>query len=142
LPPQKTFRTYLDWYTFDVAVQNLTKQLQNSGLQFDCIYGVPRGGLILAVCLSHTLNLPLTPIISYNFTNSKILFVDDTCDSGRTLESLKLMYPKSFFSTIYFNKQSKLIRPDFYVWEQRTDEWIVFPWESSVANENIKKGGK
>ena len=47
----------LSWVEFDQAVQSLVEQL--SSTTFAGIYGGPRGGLCLAVALSHALQRPL-----------------------------------------------------------------------------------
>ena len=48
------------------------------------IYGIPRGGLCLAVALSHKLNIELL-----KEPRNNILIVDDIYDSGETLHRYK-----------------------------------------------------
>jgi hypoxanthine phosphoribosyltransferase len=112
------------WREFDYAVENLAWQLKAGNLldQFDWIYGIPRGGLVLAVALSHKLDKPLveTPCTDWN----RILVVDDISDSGETLMAL---LPK-LSATIHYNTQSKF-RPLAWVHTKRTMDWIVYPWE-------------
>ena len=45
------------WKEFDESVEQITKRCKI--LNFSGIYGVPRGGLCLAVALSHRLNVNL-----------------------------------------------------------------------------------
>ena len=47
------------------------------------IYGVPRGGLLLAVMLSHRLNIPI--VQERDRIGRNTLIVDDICDSGKTM---------------------------------------------------------
>ena len=47
----------LNWADFDACVQVLTER--HSGRSLNCVFGIPRGGLCLAVGLSHALGLPL-----------------------------------------------------------------------------------
>ena len=58
--------------------------------QYVAVHGLPRGGLAIAVHLSHFLQLPLVTSISQfcsEFPNGgKLLVVDDIIDSGRTFE--------------------------------------------------------
>src|SRR3989344_5544025 len=107
----------LDWSEFD----KLTEQIIKSGAKFDGIYGVPRGGLVLAVYLSHKLNIPL---ILYPTLNT--LVVDDISDEGKTLSSLKNRKIATLFSTPWTK-----IKPDWYV-KTKSDKntWIIFPWEN------------
>ena len=92
------------------------------------VYGVPRGGLVLSVMISHALSIPLL----HAPTNGCII-VDDICDSGETL----LHYANNtsgdkksdYHIVTMFYKQNKLnIVPEYYANEKK-DKWIVFPWE-------------
>ena len=60
----------LSWADFDACVQVLTQRY--GGRSFDGVFGIPRGGLCLAVGLSHSLDLPLLPA-----PNNHCLIVDD-----------------------------------------------------------------
>ena len=61
---------YFTWSEFDESVEHIAKECEF--LEFSGIYGVPRGGLCLAVALSHKLKIKL---ISEPINNS--LIVDD-----------------------------------------------------------------
>ena len=61
---------YFSWCEFDKSVENIANKCKF--LEFSGIYGVPRGGLCLAVALSHKLKIEL---ISKPIKNS--LIVDD-----------------------------------------------------------------
>lgn len=97
------------------AVFNICGQRDFSG-----VYGFPRGGLPLAVWISHRAGLPLLLAPSEN-----ALLVDDIADTGATL----FKYRKShFIATMFYHRQSSVV-PDFWMFEKKNDEWIVFPWE-------------
>ena len=132
LPKTKTIIKHLSWENFDVAVKELVKQIGNE--EFSEIFPIPRGGIVLAGCLSYKLN---SSILSQGYLReftdtSKILFIDDTVDSGQTLDYYKSWFRKAKFATIFYNKQS-IVKPDFWVWEQKPEEWIVFPWENTIS---------
>ena len=114
-------KTYLDWQYIDDAVTNLAHQIKSSGLNIEHIFGMPRGGLIPAVMLSHKLNIPLfkTGMILDN----KVLIVDDICDSGVTLQKYNVTT-----ATIHY-KQSAMVEPNFYYSLTPEDKWLVYPWE-------------
>ena len=104
---------------------------------FTGIYGVPRGGLCLAVALSHKLKIEL---ISEPIKNS--LIVDDVYETGITLTTFKNIEGAMFF--VLFSK----IKPTWWntVFISKKSQWIVFPWENTLNSktdreEYIKKRG-
>ena len=62
--------SYFSWSEFDKSVEQIANKCEF--LEFSGIYGVPRGGLCLAVALSHKLKINL---LSKPIKNS--LIVDD-----------------------------------------------------------------
>lgn len=113
----------MNWDKFEKGVKSLVKQISNSGYYFNGIYGVARGGLPLAVRLSHLLNLPL---INHSHTiTRKTLITDDLVDSGKTLEGFKGFK----ICTLYYKPQS-IVKPDFYAFT--TTRWVCFPWEMKI----------
>ena len=52
-------KIYIDWENFGIMMDELYEIIKISNIKFDGIYGIPRGGLPIAVALSHKLNLPL-----------------------------------------------------------------------------------
>ena len=126
---------YFTWSDFDKSVEHITNRCMN--FEFSGIYGVPRGGLWLAVALSHKLNIKL---ISEPLKNS--LVVDDIYETGITLNTYKDIEGAMFF--VLFSK----IKPTWWntVFISKKSEWIVFPWENTLnsqndRNEYIKKRG-
>lgn len=90
------------------------------GKNFTGVYGIPRGGCVLAVMLSHALNIPMLP-----YPKHGCLIVDDISDSGHTLQFYK--YQGYATTTMYYHKDT-VTMPDFTVYEKGS-EWIRFPWE-------------
>ena len=126
---------YFSWSEFDKSVEyiaNKCKFLKISG-----IYGIPRGGLCLAVALSHKLKINL---ISQPIKNS--LIVDDIYETGITLKTFKNIEGAMFF--VLFSKVSPTWWNSVHISEK--SEWIVFPWENplnlqSDRNDYNKKRG-
>lgn len=108
----------LTWEEFDKAVLNIANYFYGTP---KCIYGQPRGGLCLAVALSHKMKLPLVLQPTQN-----ALWVDDVVETGKTfLEAYDSNYDMYFAS--WFAKADKVI----YAPEQLNEnEWLVFPWEN------------
>ena len=116
-------KRFITWDYIETAIDNIASQILTSEYQIKHIYGMPRGGLIPAVMLSHKLSIPLfTPGMVINSTT---LVVDDICDSGETMYSYwKYGIP---FATIH-TKLTASVQPTFY-YEVVDKDWIVYPWE-------------
>ena len=126
---------YFTWSEFDKSVEEIADKCRFK--EFSGIYGVPRGGLCLAVALSHKLKIEL---ISKPKKNS--LIVDDVCETGLTLTTFKDIEGAVFF--VLFSK----IKPKWWntVFISKKNQWIVFPWENTLNSksdreEYIKKRG-
>ena len=126
---------YFSWSEFDKSVDHIANKCKF--LEFSGIYGIPRGGLCLAVALSHKLKINL---ISEPIKNA--LIVDDIYETGYTLNTFKDIEGAMFF--VLFSKTN----PTWWntVHKPEKGEWIVFPWENksnlqSDRNEYIKKRG-
>ena len=119
---------YFTWSEFDKSVEYIAHNCKN--LKLSGIYGVPRGGLCLAVALSHKLKIKL---ISEPTNNS--LIVDDIYETGITLNTFKDIEGAKFF--VLFSKE----KPKWWntVFISKQNEWIVFPWENPLNLENDRK---
>ena len=120
--------SYFSWNEFDKSVEQIANKCKL--LEFSGIYGVPRGGLCLAVALSHKLKINL---LSEPIKNS--LIVDDIYETGITLKTLKHIEGAMFF--VLFSK----IRPTWWnsVHISEKSEWIVFPWENTLNLQSDRK---
>ena len=126
---------HFTWSDFDKAVVHIANKCKF----LDCsgVYGVPRGGLCLAVALSHKLKINL---ISEPKKNS--LIVDDVYETGITLNTYKDVEGAVFF--VLFSKSNPTWWNSVFISEK--NKWIVFPWENSLDSqidrqEYIKKRG-
>ena len=119
---------YLSWMGFEFAISEFVRDYKENDRKCEGVYGPPRGGLPIAVTLSHRLNIPLIKGYWESEHLNKVLIVDDIADTGKTLESL--IGPKFITYTIYYHQQS-IVKPDYYVFEKK-DEWVVFPWEEDI----------
>ncbi|MEJ6585934.1 MAG: phosphoribosyltransferase [Synechococcus sp. ChSW.bin.154] len=109
----------LTWIQFNWAVETITASYAFHS--FAGIYGVPRGGVCLAVALSHSLALPW-------LTEPKqgCLVVDDVYETGQTLSFIREQVDATF--VVWMSK----VPPEW--WDAAItispDEWLVFPWEN------------
>lgn len=115
------------WDMVEQFVEAVRKEY--TGVRLDGVYGLPRGGLIFAVMLSHKLNIPLL-----SSPTKHSLVVDDICDSG---ESLLHYYKNSSdpeciertqICTMFYKENKLGVVPDYWMYQKEND-WIVFPWE-------------
>ncbi len=110
---------FLSWNEFDIAVQTIS--YANKKKVFSGVYGFPRGGLCLAVAISHSLNIPLL----YE-PKQDSLIVDDVYETGSTLNQVRTLSGVSIY--VWLSK----VDPDWWnaVETTNSEEWLVFPWEN------------
>lgn len=123
-------KIYTTWEDVEVGVQKIISKLP----EVDYVVGIPRGGLILAVMISHRLDIKHMTIDhlekleedGFDMIKKRILIVDDISDSGQTLKR----YKKAGYTTATLDVRNTTITvPDiFHVWLESTD-WVVYPWE-------------
>jgi hypoxanthine phosphoribosyltransferase len=108
------------WADFDHAVDELVLRLATLRASFANVYGIPRGGLVLATVLSHRLSLPYAKRVT-----QRTLVVDDISDSGRVLKPYKAM--GCTLATLHIVPYTTTV-PD--IWARvRKGTWIIYPWE-------------
>ena len=95
---------------------------------FKKVYGVPRGGLIPAVMLSHFIEIPL--ILNKEEIDEETVIIDDIVDTGKTISKL----PRRGTLVSLFYKPHSIITPDFYARKVENDEWVVFPFETDESS--------
>jgi len=138
----------LNWNELQTKTFELSKKIKNE--KIDLIVAIARGGLCISHILSDFLGVSITSftISSYSdlkqekslkilykidadFSNKKILLVDDVSDTGKTfirgIEYLKELGAKEIKTASLFIKPWTKFLPDFYV--DKTSSWIIFPCE-------------
>lgn len=136
-------------YTFDNyqdGINILYQQIVNSGIKYDYIVGLSRGGLVPAVALSHKLSVPLIPVV-WSTTSKKgnidvmdlvdnprhkLLVVDDILDSGVTMKTFLDYHGKMDVAVLIYNYEQEVV-PNYYVKSIHRSvfpNWIDFWWET------------
>lgn len=118
-------KVYVSWKDMEEFVDSLINELNKQNFKPTGVYGIPRGGLILATLISYKMDIPLLMNASKD-----CLIVDDIADSGRTLLHFTendTQFNRYFIATMFYHKRS-IVKPNFYKFE-KNDKWIVFPWE-------------
>ncbi len=109
----------LSWEDFSDCIFQIIQA--TSSKEYSGVYGFPRGGLCLAVTLSHYLKLPFL-----NKPEPNALIIDDIYETGRTLTTIRDLPGIDAF--VWVSK----VRPEWWhaVEIMDTNDWVVFPWES------------
>lgn len=121
-------KRYLSWDDIDRAINRIVASIHSSEIELKAIGGLPRGGLIPAVMLSHRLGIPFVSQVNIKNIFGNILIVDDICDTGQTLKQFK--FENNVYTATLHWKQSAEYQPNYF-WEiAYENEWIVYPWEN------------
>lgn len=108
---------YITWEEFDEAVSQMPKPI------CDSFYPIPRGGLVLAVALSHKWGKPIV-----DRPTKLSIIVDDIADSGKTLNEVRLRYPYPAY--VLVKRNTCKLNAITYAIGMDDEDWIVFPWEN------------
>jgi xanthine phosphoribosyltransferase len=159
--------SYIDQTDFLVMVQKLAQLIARGPWQPDFIVGIGRGGLVPAVYISHSLQIPMLSIdhsskvpgfadqllhkVAHMRVNgARMLFVDDINDSGGTINYVRKVLGESVGSVgghdddmrfaVLVDNVSSQARVEFAVEtiDRTTDKrWFVFPWEAVMSADQL-----
>lgn len=119
---------YYIWEEFDADCEKMAQWAKDK--KFKNVFGIPRGGLIVAVKLSHLLEIPV--ILSTEDISAATFVVDDIVDEGNTLSRfLGSLHCKVMTASLYLGQNSS-IEPDLFF--HKKINWIVFPWETNASS--------
>lgn len=131
-------RIYYSWHQFDEDAREIAEWAKR--YNFKSVFGIPRGGLVVAVKMSHLLKIPL--LLSRDDITNDTLVVDDIIDTGKTMHKLLFsllganVMVASLFVGPEFGDEERKVAPDFFL-HRKTDKdtWVVFPWEDEDDSE-------
>jgi len=108
--------------------------------KYAIMIGIPRGGYIIAIYLSHYFNLSWIDFDTFKqfqgcYNKETILIVDDIADTGNTLKDLK-----DFDCATLYYKPRSIVKPTYYVEEFKNSDWVVYPFEQAEEVPNRKVG--
>lgn len=114
------------WINFFKDIEIIINNKEWNVWRFASIYGVPRGGISLALVLSQKLGIPFYQ--DKTEVTNHTLIVDDIIDSGKT----RKYYSKNYFLSLHgSNQDSSLEEHTYIVNPHNKGEWIVYPWETN-----------
>lgn len=129
------YKEFINWNQIEYAVADIANFINNGNYSNYKIIGLPRGGLIPAVLLSHRTSLPL---ITKPEINDHLIIIDDIIDSGetiiKTVNELKNWGIQPVVCSLYYRLDNGFT-PDWWVHGIKNDDprWIQFPWELSAS---------
>jgi len=115
----------LDWNDFDEFIHHTLARIENSSKKFSGVYGLPRGGLVIATCLSHSLGIPLLMAPTEN-----CLIVDDIDDSGESLVHYVSESSKRNYTILTRCNRYPKLHDHWYEIGIGDGRWVIFPWEN------------
>lgn len=131
------------WSQFDNDMEHIAKRLKRVPCEYEYIVAIPRGGLVVATILSHSLDVGHVLTVKQfkdilqnrDAVHSHILLVDDISDSGDTFKEYcktleQIGGPLLRITTVawYIRKETTKFIPDFWAADAE-NYWIQFPWE-------------
>lgn len=133
-------KMYCSWSDVHDIVGTISREINSEGMEIDYVTGIPRGGLVPAVILSHQIDrkyMPFHEAVNQPIvTRKKILVLDDICDSGDTFNKLVTL---DFITCSIYKRHSSSYTPAIIGAIIKTDAWIVFPWEK-VGSKTLRDG--
>jgi hypothetical protein len=147
-------REWMSWEDLGAAVEDLARQIQDSGFAPDAVLALARGGLPAAGALAYALGVKNMATLNIEFYTGvderldeplllppvpdlallraeRLLVVDDIADTGRTLKLASEFcaeHVPEVLTAVLYEKPQSVVHSDF-VW-RRTDRWINFPWSA------------
>ncbi|MEI0563415.1 phosphoribosyltransferase [Brachyspira pulli] len=126
----------ITWTDIDEAIEVLAKQIEDSKIHYEVIYGLARGGLVPAVMLSHRLKIPMVlnmeEVWRLKVKNKSVLIVDDISDTGETLRYFDDQ--KFDIATLFVREHTSKIKPKYIYKNINHDNWLLFPWETQSSS--------
>lgn len=143
----------VDYQTIDLLSRALALRFKLNGREFTHVIGISRGGLLPAKIISYILEaqflsygvssydgkdqtgkMDVSQGIDFNKLpkDSRILVVDDKCDTGKTIDHIKTIIGDQFdyvrYATVFAEKRATK-KVDHYGVLLSDHTWIDFPWE-------------
>ena len=149
---------HVSWDQYNKLVERLALVVHESGIEFNQIICIARGGLRVGDVLSRIYALPLAILSTHSYTaeggtvrgeliiaehmtmtsprlGNRVLLVDDMVDSGHTLDLVYRTLPQRFHNVslcktaVLWWKACSVFAPDFHVEYLPDNPWIHQPFE-------------
>jgi len=138
----------LTWHAVLKLSDQLAAKIEDSGIEFDVLIGLARGGWVPTRLLSERLNVKRIASIGISYEDEertkltaysmpspiekgqKILLIEDRLESGKSLKKATEIFKSQgadIKTACFFTSADSVIRPDYIL--EETDNQIIFPWE-------------
>lgn len=117
------------WENVDWWIWNICDYLDRCHKdRFKFVYGIPRGGLIPAVYISHKIGAKfLTRTDDYIGSSwNNILIVEDVVDTGKSIRTFQKFYSDMPIISLV----RKPWAPEIMYHALETEKFVIFPWEN------------
>ncbi len=162
--PQKMKVKLVTWEDVVRWCKELAKKIRESGFKPDVVVAIARGGFtparllcdyldvvdLLSIKIEHwietgkhkeeaTIKYPF----NYDFSEKKVLIVDDIADTGKSIIVAKkhieeVCRPRELrVATMQLIPSTSLIVPDYYVDEVKEWTWYMYPWNFTEDMTNL-----
>ena len=146
-------KAYIDWSYVDNWVDKLVSSIKLTGIEYDTVVALGRGGLIPGAMISYKLNIKNLQNLGVNTRQEdgkyletvvyqkpsitgNVLVVDDINDSGLTFEAVNSLI-NSKYPDVGDTTYCSLVRRSTSTFKVDTiqsivtsiDDWFVFPWD-------------
>lgn len=147
---------FISWSRFYNLSRTLCRRIFASGYRPDCIIAIGRGGYMPARIISDFLDImnltsfkiehyhgtrkkPVAVIrypLSKKIEGTKVLLVDDVCDTGVTFDVARkhleeCMQSQEVRTAVMHYKQVSTFVPDYYAQRMLKWRWIIYPWAAA-----------
>jgi len=151
-------KLHVSWDQYNTLVERLALIVHESGIDFNQIICIARGGLRVGDVLSRIYELPLAILSTHSYSaeggtvrgeliiaehmtmtsprlGDRVLLVDDMVDSGLTLDLVNRTLPQRFHNirlcktAVLWWKAHSVFKPDFHVEYLPDNPWIHQPFE-------------
>lgn len=148
------------WNDIETSCNEMLISMSSNKYKPDAIVCLLRGGMVPARIFADRFNITSNlfvidvkfytgiaetrtePIIkcSEEIIGQNVLVVDDICDSGKTMDCVKLFLRDNAMRTAtLFCKEDCTTKPDFYHKVVKKDDWVMFPWEREEFGKEMLK---
>lgn len=135
--PDRNYKIDFTWEDLNRSVRFITNRVKELDFQPRAVTGIPRGGLIPAVMLSHQLDIPFIARIPKE--SMEILVVDDIIFTGHSMHNFLENVPYSPFTkfrtaSIHYHRSASFV-PDIFHHELLKDDiWVQYPFETEKTS--------
>lgn len=120
--------TWVEYGEYLSRFCELVKSYQEDSIHFEAVSGIPRGGVPIAVSVSHYFDIDYRDPV-YHVFHTPTLLVDDICDTGSMMKGTQNWGDASLVvrGTLFVRERTQDL---VQIFVEVTDDWVIFPYEA------------